>query len=624
MEFEFFLFHEIIETFFTENPKEVERQLKSRFKSYFEWRHNLFEIPESKISVLNEIFRNLKKLWGQGKIPLPFALIPPKKKGLFRPGRIYLSSQEAQKIEKQLKKAEGHLLPWGEFFELQLPESFQEEGLFPYRDLLLLGPFQPCAFCGQRWHSPQKCPNLKEKEAFGTLVKLLKKSPEDLLRWYAHLFEKQSFREALESIARRVFYFSPAFLELLITSGAKTWEALPLKTRLSRGGNLFLGLEAIRFGEIKKARQRLETLDINRDWQANLGLLLVSVLEEKNEEAFYYVEKALHLTEIPLAQAYLLLWKGWLLERERKNFEAEEAYQEALKRDRTFWPARLHLAACQVKYAREKARNILFPLLKEPLAFPLLLLEGRFLPFAPELEKAAQNFFEKKQEEAVAKLAQAENALRPIVKALPEEEIARFEEHLAQLRKEIYEGGFFEIISAEKKAFDLALELQGYLFRQSQKLREKYKFYQKKYEKFEFFGKQYPYRDAEDPFYRKLFDFKEELGKLARLLQQDPQRGLKSAFQRVKKLEDLSKALEEEEARLRKEWLFRKQLSAFVKVFLILEIFLFLIFLLVPGLYHFLGATNPPPVFRLSTFVGLSVLFLAISLFYSLRQKIEK
>ena len=620
MELEIYFFPQIIEAFSTENQKEFERRVKSRLKSYFEVRENRVLLSEKKIFLLNEILGNLKKIWIKG-IPLPFSLAPRGKKVPFRPGKVYLSPKEANEIKKIYPDV--ILLPWGEVFELFLSESYQPDGLFTFRDFLLLGPFKPCLLCGLRWHEPHKCPNLKEKEAFSFLQEFLKKKPAELLKNYTQKFEQMAFKEALTSMSRRVFYFKPAFFEILFTSNAKTWENIPLKKGLSRGGNLFLGLEAIRDGNLAKAREYFEKLDLNRDWQANLGLLLSKALEEDLEEALYYAEKALHLAETPLAQAYLFLWKGWLFERQRKFFEAEEAYQEALKRDRAFWPARFHLAGSQIKYASQRARNTLTPLLKEPLAVPLVLFEGRFLPFATEIEDEIQSFFEQKQEEAVVKLVQAENSLRPLLKALPEEEVERFEQSLANLRKEIYQGGFLDIITAEKRAFDLALELQGYLFRQTQKLRGKFKDYQKQLERFEEFWRNYPYRDPDDPFQQKLLLFREELAKLARLLKQDPQKGLKPAFKATKKIEELSLELKKEEKRLRKEWLFKKQLSSFIKTFLILETFLFLIFLLVPALYHLIGDQKPPSFFRLSVFVGFSIFFLVISLLRSLQKKIE-
>ncbi len=625
MEFEIRFFPQIIEVFFTEHPKEIERQVKSRLKNYFEIRENTLELAESKIGLLDEIFRGLKKLWKKEEIPLPFSLVPRGKKGLFRPGRIYLSPKEAPKIKTFLEKSglTWGLIPWEDFLELVLPETFREESSFPYRDLLLLGPFRPCPLCGLRWHSPSKCPSLREKEAFTSTLSFLKKPPATVLKEIARNIENGKFKEVLKRLAPRVFYLKPAFLELLFSSGARTWESLPLKSSLSQGGNLFLGLEALRHGQFRKARERFLACDLNHDWRANLSLTLLNAIEERTDEAFYYVEKALHLAEAPLHQAYLIFWKAWLLERERKFLEAEELYQEALKKDRAFWPARHHLAGCQVKYLFKKARNTIFSLQKEPLAFPSLLFEGRFLPFAPELEKGVKDFFEEKQKEAIAKLAQAENSLRPLMESLPEEEIQDLQETLVELRKSIYEGGFLELLGAEKKVFELTLELQGYLFRQNRKLRQKFKTFQRELEKFENFWRRYPYRNADDPFQQKLQEFRTELGKLGNLLKQDPKKGLKPAFKQVKRLEEFVEILAKEEARLRKEWHFRKQLSAFVKIFLILEVVLFLVFLVTPGLYRLLEASHPPPIFRLSTFIGLSVLFLIVALLHSLRQKIE-
>ena len=624
MELEFVFFPQIVEAFFTDDVKTLEKQVKGRLKVYFEVRERRLELTPGKLPQLEECLSRLKRLWNLEKVPLPFSLCPPGKSGLFRPGRIYLTPKEAQEFQKKLNKFPFSvaLFEWQGFYELKIPATTYEEGLFPYRDILLLGPKKPCPLCGLRWHTPKSCPALPSKDAYKKILSWLKLKPQDFLKQLTSFFEGGKIKEGLKEASFRKPYLQPGFFYLLFTTNASTWENLPLKAGLASGGNLFLALEALNHGDFEEARQRLNTLDLNRDFRALLGLAYVNVLRGDRDEALYFLEKAHTVAERPLEQAYVLFLKGWVYELQHKNFEAEELYQEALKRDRTFWPARVHQAVCQVKYALNKARTSITPLLKETLALPTLLLEARFLPFAPELEEAAQAFYEEKQEEAVLRLAQAENTLRPIVKALPEEEVARFEEALAEIRKSIYEGGFLDLISAEKKAFDLGLELQGYLFRQTKRLRETYKNYQRRLERFENFWRQYPYRDSEDPYARHLKTVRQELEALAELLKGDPLRTLKKARQKSQKIEDLLTQLEEEKERIQKEWRFREQLSTFVKTFVFLEVIIFLIFLLVPALYHLLGAKELPPFFSLPSFLALSFLALLAALARSLGKKI--
>ncbi len=625
MKLELRLFPEFAEAFWPESPQTLAKQARSQLKTYFEVRENLIEIPEGRLGQLNEILEKLKRLWSQGKnLPLPFSLIPPGARSLFRPGRIYLTKKEAERLRPSLGGLPfaATLYEWQGLFELRIPATAYEEGLFAFRDLLLLGPYRPCPVCGLRWHKPRDCPALNLEEPYEAYLSWLKQKPEDFLKALARPFAEGKTQEGLKKLALRRPFFRPSFLRLFFTSNASTWETLPLKTGLTSGGNLFLGLEALGQGDFGKARERFEKCDLSRDFKALLALALTAALAETPAEALYFVEKAAELAQKPAELAFVLLFKGWLFELEGKGLEAEDFYQEALKKDRSCWPARILLAACQVKYAFPKAKNTLTPLLNEIMALPCLLTEGRFLPLAPELEAQAQSLYEKKQEEAVFRLAQAENALRPLIKALPEEEVKRFENTLAEIRREIYEGGFLELLTAERRAFDLGLELQGYLFRQGQKLRAKYKTYSKSLEYYQQFWHRFPYRRADDPYAHLLERLRQELDKLASLLKADLLKTLKRAYQQGEKIERILEELAREEARLRQEWRFRKQLSSFVKYFLILELVLFLVFMLVPALYHFLESRNPPPFFNLTSFLVLSFLALVFSLLRALNEKI--
>ncbi|WP_022852738.1 AAA family ATPase [Thermodesulfatator atlanticus] len=618
------IFPEINTVFYVLSQEELEKNVKKLLKNIFHAKDKELDLSPQDFVGLNTFFANLKKLLGNSSKILPVSFVSSGQKGLVRPGRVYLSQKHAEKIKDVLDKwpFTASLIPWKDFFELRFPETSYVETEFSFRDLLLIGPYSPCPFCGLRWHPPGKCPGIKEKEVFEIIFRCLKQSPQTLFKTLNQYFQEGITKETEAFFSKRLFYLRPGFLHFVFAANPESYAQMPKKFLPSRGGNLYLGLEALYQGNISQAKKRFNSFDLNRDIFAILGLLFCSAYEGNITESLFYVEKAKSLAKTPFLKAYLSFWRGWLHEIENKGLEAEEYYQEALRFDRFFWPAKFHLARTLVKFSPEKAKNLVTALFQENEAIPLILSEGAFFPFAPDLEKQITTIFEDCQKEAITKLAQAENNLRPLIKFLPEEDIKELEERIANLRKEIYEGGFLSLILAEKKALELSLELQGYLFRQAKALRGKYQKLKRSYDKLEYFWRTYPYRREEYSYKQKLDLLREELAKLSHFLQGDVSRSIKPARRQIEKIEEIISALEKEKEEIKQRWQFKKQLNAFLRTFVILETLLFLFFLSIPALSNTLGDGSPPAFFSLESFIFLSMLILFVAIFYALRQKI--
>ncbi len=615
-------FPELVEFFLSVDPKEFERGVRRSLKHHFEFRDRLLVVPPERLSTLEQVLQELKKLWLKGiSLPLPVSLVPRDARGEnhFRPGRIYLDQKEAKGLSGRLSSFPFlvQLRPWRQWVELVLPST--ETGnnlLFHFRDLLLVGTHAPCPFCGLRWHPARQCPTLKERDPFLVIQELLRQRPQALAEKLNGLLAEG---KDVSLFCGRYPYFKPAFLRHLFTTTATSWDGLSVKPGLEKGGNLFLGLEALRSGDLAQAKERFEAAQGPKDPRPHLGLAFLAMLSGDVNEALYQVENARSRAETPLLQAYLLFLKAWIFERERKYFEAEEHYKEALKRDRSFWPAKLHLTTMEVKFAREHVLPRIRQLVNEPMALPAFFLEGRFLPLAEEVEKILLETFEERQAQALSRLASAEDALRPMLRALPEEEVQRFEEALAEIRRKVYEGGFIDLLLAEKRAFDLSLELQGYLFRQTKKIRESLREYAAEAAKLKEFWRRFPYKDENNRFGQQLAALEEDIEKLNEILKVNP-RQLRTAYNKLRSIADRVSSLQAMEKELRREWQFRKQLSVFIKTFLILELVLFGIFLFLPVVLKAFHLSSQM-VGNLPVFFTLSVAFLVVSLWRALLQK---
>jgi uncharacterized protein YukE len=253
------------------------------------------------------------------------------------------------------------------------------------------------------------------------------------------------------------------------------------------------------------------------------------------------------------------------------------------------------------------------------LGFLLVFIEPRFWPVASQVEEILQETFKERQAQAATRLAAAENNLRPIIKLLPEKQAEELNQSLEELRQKIYQGGYVDFLQAEEQGLSLSLESQALLYRQIQEVRQRAESFKEKFKKYEAFWRTKGERDVE--FKAVLDQFQKKLTEIENALSTNPSGNLRTCVRKLealeKKAEELEKAREELIARLR----LKHQLYAFIKTFLILEIFLFLVFFVFPRLSSFLFPKSSPYVFSPGTFFlsSLGLLFLAI--LRALRQK---
>ncbi|OAG27383.1 tetratricopeptide repeat protein [Thermodesulfatator autotrophicus] len=614
-------FPEIQEGFYALSFEEIKNNVRRIFKNAFLIEGNKLEIGLEELFRAEKFFSSLQKLLNSSGKPLPVSLVPEEKEGLFRPGKIYLLPETAKKLRNQVKDwpYPASLIPWQKFYELEIPSTKDSPSKFPLKDLLLLGPFPVCPLCGLRWHKSTNCPGVKG-EFFEFPSFLLNKTPQAMLTFFLETLTNKASKESFKFWSKRLFYLRPGVLKNILAANPETWERMPRKGLSGPGGNFSLALEALYHGHLDESKRRFNEVDSSQELLALLGLIFVAMVKGDYAEAIFNIEKAKTLAQSPFLKAYLSFLRGWLSEIDNKHFEAEEHYKEALKRDRTFWPAKYHLARIYIKISPNKARNLALSMTSISEAIPLLLSEPLFIPFSLELEKEIELFFESRQREAIRKLAQAENALRPITKTIPEEDKNIFQERINELREKIYNGGFKDLIWAEQKAMELSLELQGYLFRKVKKLREKYKELKIEYEKYENYWKNYPYRQDAQEFKSMLDSILKDLRSLNTLFEGNASKRLKQIQLKSKQIEKNLELLEKKKQELEQRRKFLKQLNSFVKIFVILESLLFGIFAAIPFMEHFFKVEKPP-FFSIEAFLAFSLLILLFSLFYALRQK---
>ena len=617
-------FSEMAEFFLPVPAQEFERLVRQSLRAYFDFKGDEVIIPFHKLGLLESAWQEIKKTALPGSIlPLPFSLAPSgAPRHFLRPGKVYLSPSEGKQAQKYLQELSFvvTLTPWRGLLEMVFPSNKDAELLFHFRDFFWTGPYPPCPFCRRRWHPPQRCPGLKQREPMREVSRLLRERPHSLAQRLNKLVEKGKWRPEEESLLLGPYvYLRPGFLRILFGTKARLWESMALKPDQEKGGHLFLGLEALLGGDLAQAKKHFVAAQQKQDPRPNLGLTFVALVERDFPEALYQAENARSEAQTPLFRAYSFFLRGWSFEVQGKSLEAEELYRQAYKEDRSFWPALLHLASMEIKFAPERVLPALQQLLHYPLALPSFFLDERLLPLAQEAEKLLLETYEKKQAQALSRLTQAEDALRPLLKALPEEEVKSFSETLAEIRQQIYDGGLLDLLEAEKRAFDLSLELQGIEFRHRKKLLQKLEKIQDQLNDKKELWKRFPYKDTQRQFGEKLALLEEEIQKIQRL-SRDRGKNLRLMAERFKKVEKLWAELEEQEGQLRREWLFRQQVLSFVKVFFLLEFILFGVFFL---FFKVLGPVQPSllKMANISSFLFFSLLFFLFALWRSLLQK---
>ncbi len=618
----------VIDLFWRQGRSETERIIRQNLARFLPVRGSKVTLGPEHVLALEKGLTALKNLpAGPPVVLLPFSVAPEGafKKALLRPGKVYISASEKKRFEEHLSNLPflAKLEPWQGLYELQIPATTDPDLLFRYRDLLLVGPFKPCLRCGLPWHRTSSCPAKKLKVPGKGLFEFLHEPLDTLARRLNKGFEEwpKQGNEWNRRLSERYFYLQPGFLRQLFQSNAKKWENLKAFKERPAGGPLFLALEALQFGQHKEAQKRLEDLFNERhDWRALVALAHLALDKEDLVEALYYVESALGQNDIPLIQGYLLFLKGWLFEQKGDLLKAEESYREALRKDRSCFPAQFHLRLFMARYHLWEDVLQQLPLLcQDPLGFFLVFIEPRFWPVASQIEESLLDLFKERQAQAASRLAAAENNLRPVIKLLPEKQAEELQNSLESIRQKVYQGGYLDFVEAEKQGLSLSLEAQGLLYRQVQDTRRRFSQLKDKLQAFEAFWRTKGEKDAE---FRTLLDsFQAKLGEIEAALSQNPTGNLRTCAKKLekleKKLEELQRAREELLARLR----FKHQLYTFIKTFVVLEVFLFLFFLCYPRLSQFISPGSEPYFFSPASFFFSSLGLLVVAILRALGQK---
>ncbi len=625
---EFFFHPLVIDLFWRQGRSETERLIRQNLARFLPVRGNKVALGPEHILALEKGLTALKNLpAGPPVLLLPFSLAPEGafKKALLRPGKVYLSASEKKIFEERLGELPflAKLEPWQGLYELQIPATTDPELLFRYRDLLLVGPFKPCLRCGLPWHRTSSCPAKKAKVPGKGLYEFLHEPLENLARRLNRGFEDWSKQGAEwnRRLSERYYYLQPGFLRQFFQSNAKKWENFNPFREKPGGGPLFLALEALQFGQYKEAQKRLEDLFAERhDWRALVALAHLALDKEDLVEALYYAESALGQNDTPLVQAYLCFLKGWLFEQKGDLLKAEESYREALRIDRSCFPAQFHLRLFMARYHLWEDVLQQLPLLcQDPLGFFLVFIEPRFWPVATQVEETLLDLFKERQAQAASRLAAAENNLRPVIKLLPEKQAEELQSSLESIRQKVYQGGYLDFLEAERQGLSLSLEAQGLLYRQVQETRRRFSRLKERFQAFEVFWRTKGERDVE---FRALLDgFQEKLGEIEAALSQNPTGNLRTCAKKLenleKKIEEIQRAQEELRARLR----FKHQLYTFIKTFVVLEVFLFLVFLFYPRVSQFLFPQSEPYFFSPTSFFLFSLGLLVVAILRALGQK---
>lgn len=588
-----------------------------------------FTLEAEKFPELEKALSSLRRLFQLGETPFPFTLFPENKAPPWpRPGRIYISPALRRELEPNTSAFE-FMVQFQEkdgLVEVKTPSTVSPETLFAARDLLWVGKGEPCFYCDLPWHRTSACPALKERvpgEAFFSYLRL--RLP-DLGARVSEPIEAQKLdAPELNGLYARYFYLLPSFLWVLFyrtTEGIHFAQISIPKEVVGQGGNLQIGLECLLQGDLSEAEQRFLTLE-EEDYRALLGLAQVGILEEDPEKARYYLDQLSLEGLPPLVQAVVLTWKGRLHEWKRDYTSAERNYALGRRADHSFHPAAFHRLKANILLGAETPHlESLRAYLGYPLLYGLSFLEPVFLPMASDLEKELLDLEERKQAEALSTLREAEDELHRVKGILSEEERAALEDRLRRLREEIYAGSFYRLEQVALQASELALELKGYTYRKIRELQNSLSEYYARYTRLRRYWHSYPYPGEARNWGYKLKEIGERLTRVEHRLGKDPVKDFPRIFKEFERLSRLLDEAEEEQKRLEARRIFRRQLEFFLKIFLLGETLLFILFFTLPSIVSsLLPQALPALPLNLSTFIWCSLGVLLLSVLLALTRR---
>jgi len=593
---------------------------------------NIYRLNLEDILYLDKILEEFKTEFSPllKSAPIPFSFLLTKSQTekisdtILRAGKIYLEDSSTKEgINSFLKHSNifYKIDSWKNLWELILPSTVDPKIELFYKDIFWYGSKGPCFFCKTPWHDSLNCPSLLDPEPRNTFLSSLTFHFREIsqLLWEG-ICEENLVSNKLKYFYIRNFYLLPEFLKIVFYryDMVETWGHLKLDIETPfRGGNLGLGLEYLIKGNFDNAKR--EFSEIEDDFRASIGLALINILNKDFKSALYYIEKAFFQVGTPFLKSYLLFLKGYFHEYIGETFIVDEFYKEALEEDSTCLPALYYFNLA--KYVKGSPLSEILVYFNHPYLLYWSYLEPLFIKDQRELEEFLYEKIAEKREQASQRLKETEDRYHKIKIFLSDLEKKEYEERLSQIRENIHKGGLGLIESGYSKALEMDLELQGYIYRIIQNLREDFEKVKSDYKNLSSFWRKYPYKYEDISFGKELKVFSDLVQKIeTKLKEKDPTDVLSlliSEINSCKKEAETLKALKEN---LIKKWSFRVRLAYFLEIFSLLEFITASIFIIFPYLPISGILKN---FFNISSFLLVSFLLLIICIFFSYFKKYD-
>ncbi len=591
-------------------------------KTFVKREHSLYEIDPHKLPQVNDFLFSLRETFKKdlfsAPLPVSFYLFseasPSEPKVPFRAGKIYFHKslyKEILEVFSKLKLFFKIEAISNEVYELLLPSTVDPKLNFPYKDIFYIPLEERCFFCHSHWHATSDCPGLDIQESLDKFKEILKFSLEEVAeKLYAHYLQRETKENFLDYFFIRHFYLFPSFLKvpLYLVGEIENWSQLTGKLVLPiKGGEIFLALEDLLHKRWSQAELRLKNLE--EDFRLELLFMMLSILKGDFKRALYHIERALTFVKTPFLLSYLYFYKGYIHHIQGDIYQAEDNYKTALKEDTSCVPAFyfLHL----LNYEENHSEKI-FSYFRHPFLIYLAFLEPKFIKHEEELERELENAISSLKEEALIRLKEAEDKFHNLKEVMPEETIREIEETLKEIRQGLYKGGIALIEEAGKRALELSLELSGYVFSRTKKIKGELQKLKNQYQILYNFWNEYPYKTEDAYFGQRLSTTYNLIEKMQKIyMRKDISKELKILHKELERLKKNIEELSTLKSELQKKWRFRKKLFSFIRRFSLAEGFLISIYLF-PLLFpkvDFLG-----PLQNLTSFVLFSFLILVVVL----------
>ena len=587
---------------------------------------DIYKLNPEDILYLDKILEKFKTEFSPliRSAPIPFSFLLTKSQTekipniILRAGKIYLEDSSIKEVINSFLK-HSHIFfridSWKNLWELILPSTVDPKIELFYKDIFWYGNKGPCFFCKTFWHDSLNCPSLLDPEPRNTFLSSLSLHFREIsqLLWKGIYEENLSFNE-LKYFYIRNFYLLPEFLKIVFYRYdiVETWGHLRLDMETPfRGGNLGLGLEYLIKGNFNNAKR--EFLEIEDDFRASIGLVLINILNKDFKSALYYIEKALFQVKTPFLKSYLLFLKGYLHEYMGEIFIADEFYKEALEKDFTCLPAFYYFNLA--KYLKGSSFSEIFAYFSHPYLLYWSYLEPIFIKDQKELEELLYEKIAEKREQASQRLKETEDHYHKIKVFLSDSEKKEYEKTLSQIRENIHKGGLGLIESGYSKALEMDLELQGYIYRIIKNLKEDFEKVKTNHKSLISFWRKYPYKYEDVSFGKELKVFSDLVQKIeVKLKRKDPIDVLHILISEINSCKEKAETLKTLKEKLIKKWSFRVRLADFLRNFSLLEFIIAGIFIIFPYLPIFGTLKN---FFNISSFLLVSFLLLILCIFFS-------